>query len=606
MNMDKNIQEIPMEDIIPNRFQPRLAFNEEGINELAESIKQHGIIQPLVVRRLGDKFEIIAGERRYKAATMAGLTKVPVIISDIDDNKSAEVALVENIQRRNLTAIEEAKSYKNLLDRGYLTQEQLANKMGVSQSSIANKLRLLNLDEEVQDALLNEKISERHARALLALENKDDQKKWLQRIIAERMTVRQLDMELKKLQENGGEEDTGIPLVDINPNIEDIVNNAEDINVIREPHDVASMLLPEGAVKEEPKPVEQPETPTKMPNKFFNFLEDEQANMNVIEPDEIFNMFNQSEAPIETPEQSVEVSNEITSTEPLLQPEPTIAETATQPEEKTETISSVELLDDLENIESPSSETPTIEEPMINPFAGLNEFVPLENPEPIENEVKTEQNTEQIQETPVLSEVNAEAPIVEPTITEEQPEPVQEIAKPEENITTTLEQPTLEPVLQPIEPENIQIEEQTVVTPIEQNNQILENTDTNAIIEEQTETTEPNNNEEVTPFKSIFFNTGEEEPAPVIEETPIINNTIEEVKPVVEEPLIDPLDSIVTLEPDYEARQKELAGKDLKTAINVVRETVSDLENRGFLVEIEEADLEDIYHITIKINKNDL
>ena len=606
MNMDKNIQEIPMEDIIPNRFQPRLAFNEEGINELAESIKQHGIIQPLVVRRLGDKFEIIAGERRYKAATMAGLTKVPVIISDIDDNKSAEVALVENIQRRNLTAIEEAKSYKNLLDRGYLTQEQLANKMGVSQSSIANKLRLLNLDEEVQDALLNEKISERHARALLALENKDDQKKWLQRIIAERMTVRQLDMELKKLQENGGEEDTGIPLVDINPNIEDIVNNAEDINVIREPHDVASMLLPEGAVKEEPKPVEQPETPTKMPNKFFNFLEDEQAKMNENEPDEIFNMFNQSEAPIETPEQSVEVSNEITSTEPLLQPEPTIAETATQPEEKTETISSVELLDDLENIESPSSETPTIEEPMINPFAGLNEFVPLENPEPIENEVKTEQNTEQIQETPVLSEVNAEAPIVEPTITEEQPEPVQEIAKPEENITTTLEQPTLEPVLQPIEPENIQIEEQTVVTPIEQNNQILENTDTNAIIEEQTETTEPNNNEEVTPFKSIFFNTGEEEPAPVIEETPIINNTIEEVKPVVEEPLIDPLDSIVTLEPDYEARQKELAGKDLKTAINVVRETVSDLENRGFLVEIEEADLEDIYHITIKINKNDL
>lgn len=606
MNMDKNIQEIPMEDIIPNRFQPRLAFNEEGINELAESIKQHGIIQPLVVRRLGDKFEIIAGERRYKAATMAGLTKVPVIISDIDDNKSAEVALVENIQRRNLTAIEEAKSYKNLLDRGYLTQEQLANKMGVSQSSIANKLRLLNLDEEVQDALLNEKISERHARALLALENKDDQKKWLQRIIAERMTVRQLDMELKKLQENGGEEDTGIPLVDINPNIEDIVNNAEDINVIREPHDVASMLLPEGAVKDEPKPVEQPETPTKMPNKFFNFLEDEQANMNVIEPDEIFNMFNQSEAPIETPEQSVEVSNEITSTEPLLQPEPTIAETATQPEEKTETISSVELLDDLENIESPSSETPTIEEPMINPFAGLNEFVPLENPEPIKNEVKTEQNTEQIQETPVLSEANAEAPIVEPTITEEQPEPVQEIAKPEENNEISIEQPILEPVLQPIEPENIQIEEQTVVTPIEQNNQILENTDTNAIIEEQTETTEPSNNEEVTPFKSIFFNTGEEEPAPVIEETPIINNTIEEVKPVVEEPLVDPLDSIVTLEPDYEARQKELAGKDLKTAINVVRETVSDLENRGFLVEIEEADLEDIYHITIKINKNDL
>ena len=214
MNTEKNILEIPIEDILPNRFQPRLSFNEEGINELAESIKQHGIIQPLVVRKLGDKYEIIAGERRYKAATMAGLAKVPVIISDIDDNKSAEVALVENIQRRNLTAIEEAKSYKNLLDRGYLTQEQLANKMGVSQSSIANKLRLLNLDEEVQDALLNEKISERHARALLSLD-KEDQKKWLKRIIDERLTVRQLDMELKKSEnsEDSGEEE--IKLVNI-------------------------------------------------------------------------------------------------------------------------------------------------------------------------------------------------------------------------------------------------------------------------------------------------------------------------------------------------------------------------------------------------------
>ena len=173
--MEKDIQLIPIEDIIPNRFQPRLAFDEAGLTELSESIKQHGIIQPLVLRRLGDKFEIIAGERRYKAATMAGLQKVPAIISNIDDNKSAEVALVENIQRRNLTAIEEAKSYKSLLDRGYLTQEQLAEKMGVSQSTIANKLRLLNLDEDVQNALLNEKISERHARALLSL-SKEEQK----------------------------------------------------------------------------------------------------------------------------------------------------------------------------------------------------------------------------------------------------------------------------------------------------------------------------------------------------------------------------------------------------------------------------------------------
>ena len=173
MNTDQKVIQVPIEDIIPNRFQPRLAFDEEGLKELSESIKQHGIIQPLVLRRLGDKYEIIAGERRYKASTMAGLRTVPAIISDIDDNKSAEIALVENIQRRNLTAIEEAKSYKNLLDRGYMTQEQLAKKMGVSQSTIANKLRLLNLVPEVQDALLQNKIGERHARRRLALQKEE-------------------------------------------------------------------------------------------------------------------------------------------------------------------------------------------------------------------------------------------------------------------------------------------------------------------------------------------------------------------------------------------------------------------------------------------------
>ena len=226
MNTEQKVLQVAIEDIIPNRFQPRLAFDEDGLKELSESIKQHGIIQPLVLRRLGNKFEIIAGERRFKAATMAGLRQVPAIISNIDDNKSAEIALVENIQRRNLTPIEEAKSYKNLLDRGYMTQEQLAEKMGVSQSSIANKLRLLNLAPEVQDALLQEKISERHARSLLVLP-KEEQAEWLKKIIAKRMTVRQLDMEIKKAK---GEKTEDVPLVNINPDMNKLINNATDIN----------------------------------------------------------------------------------------------------------------------------------------------------------------------------------------------------------------------------------------------------------------------------------------------------------------------------------------------------------------------------------------
>jgi len=203
---EPKIQMISIELIIPNRFQPRLSFDEQGINELAASIKEHGIIQPLVLRNLGDKYEIIAGERRYKASTIAGLTEVPAIITELDDNQSAEVALVENIQRRNLSSIEEAKSYKKILDRGQLTQEQLASKMGISQPTIANKLRLLNLDEDVQEALMNEKISERHARSLLQFSDVDEQKKMLHRIVTERLTVRLLDVEIKKILNPGTEE----------------------------------------------------------------------------------------------------------------------------------------------------------------------------------------------------------------------------------------------------------------------------------------------------------------------------------------------------------------------------------------------------------------
>ena len=185
-NREKEIVLVPLEDIIPNRFQPRLSFDEQGLNELAQSIKEHGIIQPLVLRKIGDKFEIIAGERRYKASYIAGLTEVPAVIINLNDNESAEVAIVENIQRKDLSPIEEAKSYKKLLDRGYLTQDQLAGRMGKTQATVSNKLRLLNLDEDVQAALLNNKISERHARSILRISDKEKQKNVLNQILNKR------------------------------------------------------------------------------------------------------------------------------------------------------------------------------------------------------------------------------------------------------------------------------------------------------------------------------------------------------------------------------------------------------------------------------------
>ena len=375
MNTEENIKQILIEDIIPNRFQPRLAFDEEGLKELSESIKQHGVIQPLVLRRLGNKYEIIAGERRYKASVMAGLKTVPAIISNIDDNKSAEIALVENIQRRNLTSIEEAKSYKNLLDRGYLTQSQLAEKMGVSQSTIANKLRLLNLSDEVQEALLKEKISERHARSLLSL-TKEEQNEWLKKIIAKRMTVRQLDLELKKMK---GDKTVDIPQIN-----EPEVNNEITLNEENK----------EEEIKEVPKE-------NKVPNKFFNFLEDEVTNMNMnLEDNEeqVFNNLNNND---------------------------------------------IEVLD-------------------------MNE-------------------------------------------------------------------------------------------------------DSNV--------------------KPLLFS------------DEVSDNSIEEIPENDDEDIVDPIDSISILEPDYEEKKKEEVGLDLKTAINDIRDLVSKLENNGFNINTDEIDLEDLYQITINIEK---
>ena len=405
MNTEQKVLQVAIEDIIPNRFQPRLAFDEEGLKELSESIKQHGIIQPLVLRRLGNKYEIIAGERRFKAATMTGLKQVPAIISDIDDNKSAEIALVENIQRRNLTPIEEAKSYKNLLDRGYMTQEQLAEKMGVSQSSIANKLRLLNLAPEVQDALLQEKISERHARSLLVLPI-EEQAEWLKKIITKRLTVRQLDLEIKKAK---GETTEDVPLININPDVKTIVNNATDIN---NPEPKKEVSMETNEISASPVPEQVPEQKP-IPNKFFNFLEDEAANMQMMEP---------------------EVPNT---------PEPS---------------NNIEVLEDISDL--------------------------------------------------------------------------------------TLEPKNGEPELN-------------------------------------------------TPIPSLV--------TPPIE---TVNNTIEEIKEEPKENIVDPMDSVIKLDPNYEQIVEEAKGIDLKTAINEVRNMIANMEKQGFQMSLDEVDLADTYQITINIKKN--
>lgn len=412
MNTNSEILQVPLTQIIPNRFQPRTNFNNQELEELAASIKEHGIIQPLVLRKMGENYEIIAGERRFRAAGMVGLTTVPAIISNIDDQTSAEVALVENIQRSDLTPIEEARSYKNILDKGYLTQEQLAKKMGVSQPAIANKLRLLNLDESVQEALLAGKISERHARSLLGIPNKERQREWLGRIINERLTVRQLDIEIKKSDDLAKSDD--IPLVSVNNDIESFKKNATDIPLASTPANNNSFFNfnpptlennPINNNDKEPTPASEPK---KTPNKFFNFLEDEAVDMN-----------------------------------------------------------------------------------------GLSDGPSVFNNPSMPNNVQSEPNKFFNFEPPLSSST------VEPVISEESK-------------------------------------------------------------------SEPISNDDDVELETLF----------------------------------DPMDQVELLDPNYEQKQQEKAGLDLKSAISIARETITTLSNRGFKVDSEEIDLDNEYKIIIKITKN--
>ncbi|KGX85686.1 nucleoid occlusion protein [Pontibacillus litoralis] len=194
------VVKIAIKDIQPNRYQPRTIFNEEKIKELAQTIHTHGMIQPIVVRKIdqGEGYELIAGERRWRAVQVLEWEEVPAIIRDMDDTQTASVALIENLQREELSVIEEAAAYAKLLELHGLTQEALAQRLGKSQSTIANKLRLLKLPESVHHAIIDKKITERHARALIALKEQAMQEKMLEEIIEHHLNVKQTEERIEK------------------------------------------------------------------------------------------------------------------------------------------------------------------------------------------------------------------------------------------------------------------------------------------------------------------------------------------------------------------------------------------------------------------------
>jgi len=195
-NLEHSVDEIVklnIADISPNSQQPRTVFNDEKISELANSIKEHGVIQPIVVRKIDSGYELIAGERRFRASKYLSLEEIPAIVRDYDDVTTASVAIIENIQREDLTSIEEASAYRKLMSLHEITQAELSTKIGKSQSTIANKIRLLNLTKEVQDAILERKITERHARTLLSVKDEELQIKLLKVIIEKGLNVAQTE-----------------------------------------------------------------------------------------------------------------------------------------------------------------------------------------------------------------------------------------------------------------------------------------------------------------------------------------------------------------------------------------------------------------------------
>ncbi|UTR12378.1 nucleoid occlusion protein [Evansella sp. LMS18] len=248
LDIDKEqVHEIPVSEIKPNRFQPRTVFQEEKIEELAQTIKTHGIIQPIVVREQDGQYEIIAGERRWRAVQTLGWENIPAIIKNFNDSQTASVALIENLQREGLTSIEEAAAYAKLIEIHNLTQESLAQRLGKGQSTIANKLRLLNLPQSVQEALLDRSITERHARALIGLKEAEQQEKVLNKILTDELNVKQTEEFIKKLKEDKPKKkkpirksvskDTRLAMNTIRKSVDMVVQTGLDIDTAEEEHD---------------------------------------------------------------------------------------------------------------------------------------------------------------------------------------------------------------------------------------------------------------------------------------------------------------------------------------------------------------------------------
>jgi len=229
-NTDVQVLQVPLSKIVPNPYQPRKEFESEALSELADSIRQYGVLQPLLVAPGKDgTYILIAGERRLRASIMAGLGTVPVIVSEYTTQQIAEIALIENLQRKDLHYLEEAEGYEKLVNTFHLTQESMAIRVGKKQSTIANKLRLLRLPVSVRNKLHDSKLTERHARVLLKLENEETQKAVLQKVLKGNLNVRQTEALVEKTLKENGKLDKKKPRIVIVNDVRVYLNSIREI-----------------------------------------------------------------------------------------------------------------------------------------------------------------------------------------------------------------------------------------------------------------------------------------------------------------------------------------------------------------------------------------
>ena len=604
MNHEKIVVELELDDILPNRFQPRFRFPEQAITELAESIKEHGVIQPILVRRLGDKYEIIAGERRYKASLLAGKRTIPAIVAELNDKDSAEVALIENVQRQDLTPIEEAVSYRKILDMGYLTQEQLADKLGKTQSTVSNKLRLLNLDDDVQEALLDEKISERHARSLLKIDSKQQQREILEKIIKERLTVKKTDELINKILK--GEENisntiqaTEIPSIFMNNSVQveepaiqsssaiEFINSNDQVmnsfgNTNTKDEDLLDFLNVDSTAPQT-VPVEEPDEPiiyNPVQQADFTTANNMNDNYNIptspiieeIEPQPI------SSAPVNSSESEIdEINNMINNISNGINPG--FVDVDNIEEKNAKDIYVERPLADIDNLLM--SENNEHEQQNTNVVNSFNEQ-PVEQPvqqnkfftmfAPEENEVKNEEITDTNDEevfnfTPSIESNNS----LNQFLTEEEP------VATENNINNV----------------------ESTVTPEFSFNNI------DAINNNINETPEILNSTPEVTTEEIF------ESAPITELNYSNEDSIEEIDDepkIINYPADNILAESVRKEDVLETKQEQTSDEsvvDLKTVINTIRNCADTIEKYGFALECEEYDFEDMYQVIFKIQKND-